>query len=516
LSITSEDGNAVSSEVTAAGGTISATGSDGTKYELAIPPNALDETTTITLTPAAASGTIFGETRTSALGVQFAPQGLFLWERATLTVTPAAKVDIPLAEQLFVHWEDGGKDLGVAPIDPGSKAMKVYVDHFSGVSIFDVKGLDAKLSTLDQWISDTQDEQFLSQMAVAAGLEREGSMAYQALHDQIVGELGQAYIDEALNPRIAEAKTSCARAKLAMTSAIAFSRDLGMLGEAKMAETWMQKAMGVFPDRATVCMKEEYEICRDNHVLDRILFARWAMYTEANRWGINLKDAVSQKLDDYVRGCMSFKVVLDGFGGFQVDGMYKMEQKVLADGVSVQIDGDVSNADWLLHRAWKIGPTIGPTVTLKSVNYTAESLDTCVGVSNIVSQDSTFTVTAFDIVPSPHAGIQDFIVKYTMTPNTSSFDWSVQGHAKTGGCEGPVATTPQADVNWFLCHIIITAQKNPGDAQHNYTLTNWSTETNDAGVRMIVFAYSLPQSGGLVYNDDIFKVTHDPAVVSAM
>jgi hypothetical protein len=508
LSVTREDGNAVSSEVTRAGATLTATGSDGTKYELVVPANAVDETTTITLTPAAASGTIFGEDRKSRLGVQFAPQGLFLWERATLTIAPAKGADIPLAEQLFVRWEDGGKDFGLAPVDPESKEMRVFVDHFSGVSIFDVKGVDAKLSMLDQWIADKEDEHFHSRVAEAMALKREDSSLYGVVHDQLVGDLGQEYIDTVLEPRIAEAWSSCARAKLAMISAIEFSRALGMLGEDDLAIAWKQKAMAIFPTRANVCMKEEYEICRDEHVLDRIMAARVTVDAQRQQWGLELSAAESEKLDEYVRGCMTFKVVLDGFGGFQVDGVYKMEHKVSADGVSVQLDG--SYVDWLGGATWKIGPA----VPMKTVTYAPVSLDSCIHVTNISPQDSTFTVTDFNMISTVRMGIKDFMVKYTMTPNTSSFDLTIQGHDKAGACAGDSVTSPQSSVNWFLTHIMITAQKNPGDSQHNYTLTKWSTDPNGEDVGVYVFAYSMPQNSGLVYDNDVFKVRHEPAVVA--
>ena len=50
------------------------------------------------------------------------------------------------------------------------------------------------------------------------------------------------------------------------------------------------------------------------------------------------------------------------------------------------------------------------------------------------------------MIPTVRMGIKDFMVKYTMTPNTSSFDLTIQGHSKTGGCSGDVVTTPQSSV----------------------------------------------------------------------
>jgi hypothetical protein len=72
----------------AEGGTLRATAADGTRFELAIPPNALDFTETITMTPASAvdnlplSGGLAG-------AVSLEPAGLTFYEPATLTIAPA-------------------------------------------------------------------------------------------------------------------------------------------------------------------------------------------------------------------------------------------------------------------------------------------------------------------------------------------------------------------------------------------------------------------------------------------
>ena len=70
------------------GGTLHATAADGTQFELVVPPDALDFTETITMTPASAvenlplSGGLAG-----AVGLE--PAGLTFYEPAMLTITPA-------------------------------------------------------------------------------------------------------------------------------------------------------------------------------------------------------------------------------------------------------------------------------------------------------------------------------------------------------------------------------------------------------------------------------------------
>lgn len=84
-----DTGRAVAARVGAEGGIIEATGADGTRYTLSIPPEALLYTEVITLTPVAAIDQMpFATPRTHAVSV--APEGLLFVEPATLTIVPPA------------------------------------------------------------------------------------------------------------------------------------------------------------------------------------------------------------------------------------------------------------------------------------------------------------------------------------------------------------------------------------------------------------------------------------------
>ena len=72
------------------GGSVSATGTDGTVYTLDIPANALLTETSIGLTPVTSIGGLpFGGEQTHA--VQLSPDGLFLYEPAVLTIAPSSR-----------------------------------------------------------------------------------------------------------------------------------------------------------------------------------------------------------------------------------------------------------------------------------------------------------------------------------------------------------------------------------------------------------------------------------------
>src|SRR5437016_2009958 len=86
--ITVDEARAATRTLPLEGGTLSATGADGTAYSLTIPPGALLLETMITMTPivSVSGGDMPGG---SVLGVDLKPSGLRLYEFADLSIVPA-------------------------------------------------------------------------------------------------------------------------------------------------------------------------------------------------------------------------------------------------------------------------------------------------------------------------------------------------------------------------------------------------------------------------------------------
>ena len=116
----------------AAGGSLTAIGSDGTEYTLTIPADALLEDTPITLIPIIdipdlpMSGGFLG-------GAQFEPSGLELFRTATLRVTLPSAPDLDSDALLagFVYDEDG-KNLALTIAEADGESFSLPVLHFSG------------------------------------------------------------------------------------------------------------------------------------------------------------------------------------------------------------------------------------------------------------------------------------------------------------------------------------------------------------------------------------------------
>lgn len=102
------------------GGTIAATAASGTRIELRIPPDALDWTETITITPIGAidglplSGGLLG-------AADIEPAGLRLNVPATLTITPAQPPAGPLA--VGFAFDGAGSEFHLAPLAGGPPAL---------------------------------------------------------------------------------------------------------------------------------------------------------------------------------------------------------------------------------------------------------------------------------------------------------------------------------------------------------------------------------------------------------
>jgi hypothetical protein len=130
LTVTPEldTGHAVTQHVGVLGGTLEATGADGTTYVLDIPENALLSEATITMTPlkgvggAAMSGPVFG--------VDLQPHGLRLTNPGKLTITPATP--IALSDQMGFGYDGEGTLFHYAPLMPDNSEIALQISHFSG------------------------------------------------------------------------------------------------------------------------------------------------------------------------------------------------------------------------------------------------------------------------------------------------------------------------------------------------------------------------------------------------
>lgn len=127
--ITFSEETSAAAETTATfdeGGTVKATASDGTTFELALPHGAVLDDTLIRMTPladvkAAGDGPVHA--------VKLEPDGLQFNVPVRLTITPSTP--IPVENQVMFQANGSGDDVAAALVDVDSEPIVIIVEHFS-------------------------------------------------------------------------------------------------------------------------------------------------------------------------------------------------------------------------------------------------------------------------------------------------------------------------------------------------------------------------------------------------
>ena len=126
---------AVSKAIGPEGGSITATGSNGTTFTLVVPEGALagDETRTITVTPISSFA---GMPLRRAVGVQFSPSGLRFLVPAQLTIAYAS--GSPGRKVVGFGSVDDGSEFHVRPVAVEGSSVRFVVSHFSAAGAGEV------------------------------------------------------------------------------------------------------------------------------------------------------------------------------------------------------------------------------------------------------------------------------------------------------------------------------------------------------------------------------------------
>lgn len=118
-----DSSHASSAVISGSGGTIEATGADGTHYTLSIPEGALVLEHEITLTPVRAVPDLPFDGLGGAVALE--PAGLRFYEFAMLTIEPSE--EITLAEQVTFGFETAGGDFHLQPLGLDQDAIQIFV-----------------------------------------------------------------------------------------------------------------------------------------------------------------------------------------------------------------------------------------------------------------------------------------------------------------------------------------------------------------------------------------------------
>jgi hypothetical protein len=311
---TLDESSRVEGLISVEGGSLSATGSDGTVYTLDIPSDSLLVETLISLTPAQnLSGLPFGEGKTYS--AQLEPEGLTFNNFVTLTIAPAE--EIPLDQQILFDYEMDGQAVSMALPSLDPSVIQIHLLHFSGAGV--TKGLLADMEPYRRRLGGDVEARMRSNIAEVLQVERQKQLV--GLDSDIVEEFRsfiEEYIERVVKPRITAASESCAAGRLAIETIVYTERTLELLG---LSDDYSlrSKLNDLVVPVGEQCLKEEYELCRDEHIVHRLGPAWVSILRQLDLLGVD-SSGIEAEGREYLLKCLRFELefdsVLEGWNNF--------------------------------------------------------------------------------------------------------------------------------------------------------------------------------------------------------
>lgn len=462
------------------GGSLSATGADGTVFRLDLPADALVANTTIRMIPlSGVDGMPFGS---DPLAVQLEPEGLQLYKTAVLTITPLQS--LPVDQQLFFGYSGLGENLVLVPPVVDSNEIKLQIFHFSGYGV--TKGFLADIEPVRARIGGAAEQRIQSQAAELLTRARQAALLGNAEPDLSgLGDLFQAYESEVIQPRIAAAGESCAAGRLALQTILGYERQRQLLGFGE--EGGLGAYTGLMDTVAGVCMKEEYEMCRDDHIIHRIIPAWLGLERQSALLGITTDGGTTPALEqakDYVKRCLNFELVFHSEANFD-DGGGGGWNSVVESKVKLQFDPQ----------------TMQMQATAPLVNQSFDFRVPGCKTSNVRGGD-TFTLMDFDLItdtksPTDELGyVRDLKVIYYPGNTKESYTVSCP--------DSPSFTIPPAPM--WTGIFLVAHQDELSPDQGGFTAEDWEVLNGDLFARK----EWIKDTGEGAIETGTFKLNHKP------
>jgi hypothetical protein len=490
-----DDDRAVSQEITPEGGTLTATGEDGTVFELSFPEGALYGPTVITLTPLASFTlpALEGDAR----GVRIEPDGLPLMGAPTLAITPPPGVKWSLEQEVPLAITGADNAVSLALLDPESEQPRLVLTHFSSYAVlFSEKGIDSTLSQADIRNHFGGDVERRLESATAERLAtlrlRGADNSEGGFQDLGFERLVAEYEELVVKPRVAKAGESCAAGKLAISTVLGTEREKQLLGwQSRETFSWLD----LIPTVAEVCMREEYELCRDEHIITRVLPTLYGYMHQAAILGLEteidgakLPPTWLTNAENYARKCLQFEVQFDSdvtYAPPETKVALMTESVTARVPIGLKASLTVLPEDAIPPGAGPIGALImGPNQPLRSKGYDVKTDEACFRIDSTNGEDGALYVSYMGFIPGANspatpggsAQITDIGLSIALDPNLSSYAYTSR-QEDSSGC-GKVAETGSDLLSWsttlgaYLLHV--SASENNGA-----WLTDWDVMNSD-------------------------------------
>lgn len=274
-------------DVPLAGATLVVTGTNGTRYTLTIPGNALRSPTRIRMQAVSALGGAPAGVE-AVHGVQLEPAGLHFIEAATLTIEPT--VVVPIAQQSFYGYQGAGADLHPIPGELGA-AARLRITHFSGYGMATLARERSVSGVFVDVVPAGLEARLSGAMAAAFGQARAGTISDSQLNATVEALLTQ-YENEVLALLRAAAPRSCANAITAFSADLGNSRQRQLLG---LGGGDLANAVRTMKTLRSVCFEEANKRCRVSGNIEQLLVDHLGLERQAELIGAGDGDATARE-----------------------------------------------------------------------------------------------------------------------------------------------------------------------------------------------------------------------------
>lgn len=264
-----DDRLSASAVISSTGGTLRVESEDGTRYTLTVPQNALVEDTNITLLPLTAvdrlpfSGGLAG-------GVQMLPEGLRLYQPATLTIESTRFSPVQGFQVVAFGYHQNGQGLYLTPSDMKGQVVTIPVWHFSGAGAASGTAEEIKIQQ-QRVLADAEDalsQRISEYLLQERELQQLGLEPDPKFKENMVGYLREAF--QLLRPQLAIAVQDCEASKTILPKALMWARQVELLGYGDEFRVEVAQVMQAFGDAIVNCYSKAYDKCVKEHDLNQI------------------------------------------------------------------------------------------------------------------------------------------------------------------------------------------------------------------------------------------------------
>jgi hypothetical protein len=295
---TLEAARAAKATIGSAGGTLSATGANGTKFTLTIPANALAGDTEIVMTPIASIGGLPFDRLVGAVDLK--PEGVRFYRPVRLTFEPTSPV--PLDRQSPFVYSGSGQDLRNYGLVADPVKLEMTLVHFTGAGVAD--GTAGQRSAQQARPPANYEGQFEQRGAPLASDLRDGKITADEFNAQWTA-LNRQYYEAVVKPRLAAAETNDELGELAISTFLGWARQLELLGASESFQAELDAGSESMRRILENAYRKAFQRCVGGEIgqIQRMLgFARTAQLL-----GLDFGDDIDDKIDRCLRFSLDYE-----------------------------------------------------------------------------------------------------------------------------------------------------------------------------------------------------------------